>query len=394
MIDFELSEEQKQLQDVARRFAENEIKPIAAQVDNIVDPREAYPGEVIKKGFELGFHSLLIPEKYGGVGATPLEYAILLEELAAADLGMANAFHVVMSLSELIARTGTEEQCQRWLVPIAEDDTGTHLVGFGASEPSGGSEIFCPLPDPKLGTKTVAVKDGDEYVINGRKVYSSNAGVARLYGCLARTDTTRANAESCSVFFFPAETPGFSIGTIENKMGTRSSVNGEHVYEDMRLTKDNLLGEEGGGFETLNAIYDSNGMGLGSQAVGVARAAYEMALEYAREREIWGRPIGKYQSVGNMLVDMKADIEMARLLVRRVAWQCSNDSSEGALLPNMAKVYPADMARRVTINALQILGGAGYMKDYPAEKYVRDAMVFPIIGGANEVLKYFMSLKL
>lgn len=394
MIDFELSEEQKQLQDVARRFAENEIKPIAAQVDNIIDPREAYPREVIKKGFELGFHSLLIPEKYGGVGATPMEYAILLEELAAADLGMANAFHVVMSLSELIARTGTEEQCQRWLVPIAEDDTGTHLVGFGASEPSGGSEIFCPLPDPKLGTKTVAVKDGDEYVINGRKVYSSNAGVAKLYGCLARTDTTRANAESCSVFFFPADTPGFSIGTIENKMGTRSSVNGEHVYEDMRLTKDNLLGEEGGGFETLNAIYDSNGMGLGSQAVGVARAAYELALEYAREREIWGQPIGKYQSVGNMLVDMKADIEMARLLVRRVAWQCNNDSSEGVVLPNMAKVYPADMARRVTINALQILGGAGYMKDYPAEKYVRDAMVFPIIGGANEVLKYFMSLKL
>lgn len=394
MLDFELSEEQKQLQEVARRFAENEIKPIAAQVDNIVDPRQAYPGEVIKKGFELGFHSLLIPEKYGGIGATPMEYAILLEELAVADLGMANAFHVVMSLSELIARTGTEEQCQRWLVPIAEDDTGTHLVGFGASEPSGGSEIFCPLPDPKLGTRTVARKDGDEYVINGRKVYSSNAGVAKLYGCLARTDTTRANAESCSVFFFPADTPGFSIGAIENKMGTRSSVNGEHIYEDMRLTRDNLLGEEGGGFETLNAIYDSNGMGLGSQAVGVARAAYEMALEYAKEREIWGQPIGKYQSVGNMLVDMKADIEMARLLVRRVAWQCSNESPEGVLLPNMAKVYPAEMARRVTINALQILGGAGYMKDYPAEKYVRDAMVFPIIGGANEVLKYFMSLKL
>ncbi|NIN36783.1 MAG: hypothetical protein GTO60_17530 [Gammaproteobacteria bacterium] len=171
-------------------------------------------------------------------------------------------------------------------------------------------------------------------------------------------------------------------------------MNGEHLYDDMRLTKDNLLGEEGEGFATLNAIYDSNGMGLGSQAVGVARAAYEMALQYAREREIWGQPIGKYQSVGNMLVDMKADIEMSRLLVRKVAWQCSNECSEGKLLPNMAKVYPGEMARRVTINALQILGGAGYMKDFPAEKYVRDAMVMPIIGGANEVLKYFMSQKL
>lgn len=394
MIDFELSEEQRQLQETARRFAENEIKPIAIDVDRVLDPAQSYPKEVIRKGFELGFHSLLIPEKYGGIGATPLEYAILLEELAVADLGIANAFHVCMSLSELIAKTGTQEQCERWLVPIAEDDTGTHLIGFGATEPSGGSEIFCPLPDPKLGTKTVARKEGDEYVVTGRKVYSSNASVASLYGCLARTDTSAPNAQSCSVFFFPVDTPGFTIGTIENKMGTRSSMNGEHVYEEMRLSKDNLLGEEGGGFKTLNAIYDSNGMGLGSQAVGVARAAYEMALDYARERHIWGQPIGKYQAVGHMLVDMKADIEMSRLMVRRIAWQASNKSSEAALPPNLAKVYPAEMARRATINALQIMGGAGYMKDYPMEKWVRDAMVMPIIGGANEVLKSFMAQKI
>jgi len=394
MIGFELSDEQKQLQDVARRFAETEIKPIAAQVDNIADPRQAYPKDVIRKGFELGFHSLLIPEKYGGIGASPMEYAILLEELAVGDIGMANAFHVVMSMSEMIAKNGTEEQCERWLIPVAEDTTGSYLMCFGATEPSGGTEIFCPLPDPKLGTRTRAIKDGDHYVVNGRKLYSSNASVSQLYGLLARTDTTKSNAESCSVFFFPADTPGFSVGTIENKMGHRASMNGELIFEDMRLTKENLLGEEGGGFETINAIYDTNGVGTGSMAVGVARAAYEMALDYAKERKIWGQPIGHYQAVGNMLVDMKADLEMARLMVRRIAWQSSNVSSEGQLPPNMAKVYPAEMARRVTINAMQILGGAGYMKDYPAEKYVRDAMVLPIISGANEVLKYFMSLKL
>ncbi len=394
MIGFELSDEQKQLQEVARRFAETEIKPVAAQFDNVADPRQAYPKDVIRKGFELGFHSLLIPEKYGGVGASPMEYAILLEELAVADIGMANAFHVVMSMSEMISKNGTEEQCQRWLVPVAEDTTGEYLMCFGATEPSGGTEIFCPLPDPKLGTRTRARKDGDDYVINGRKLYSSNASVSKLYGLLARTDMTRPNAESCSVFFFPADTPGFSVGTIENKMGHRASMNGELIFEDMRLSKDNLLGKEGGGFETINAIYDTNGVGTGSMAVGVARAAYEMALQYAREREIWGQPIGHYQAVGNMLVDMKADLEMARLMVRRVAWQSGHVSSEGQLPPNMAKVYPAEMARRVTINAMQVLGGAGYMKDYPAEKYVRDAMVLPIISGANEVLKYFMSLRL
>jgi alkylation response protein AidB-like acyl-CoA dehydrogenase len=162
----------------------------------------------------------------------------------------------------------------------------------------------------------------------------------------------------------------------------------------MRLPRENMLGQEGAGFETINAIYDTNGVGTGTMAVGVARAAYEMALAYAKEREIWGQPIGKYQAIGNMLVDMKADLEMARLMVRRIAWQSENNPSEGKLPPNMAKVYPAEMARRVTVNAMQVLGGAGYMKDYPAEKYVRDAMVLPIISGANEVLKYFMSMKL
>ena len=394
MIGFELSDEQKQLQEVARKFAEKEIAPVATQIDSIADPREAFPEDVIRKGFELGFHSLRIPEQYGGVGGTALDYAILLEELAAGDIGMANAFHVVMTISEMIAKNGTAEQCERWLVPIAEDTSGSHLVCFGATEPSGGSEIFCPLPDPKLGTRSTAIRDGDHYVINGRKVFSSNASVSQLYGLMARTDTSKPNSESCSVFFFPADTPGFSIGTIEDKMGHRASMNGELVFEDMRLPKENMLGEEGAGFETINAVYDTNGVGTGSMAVGVARAAYDLALEYAKEREVWGQPIGKYQAIGNMLVDMKADLEMARLMVRRIAWQSENDSSGDKLPPNMAKVYPAEMARRVTINAMQVLGGGGYMKDYPVEKYVRDAMVLPIISGANEVLKYFMSLRL
>ena len=395
MIGFELSGEQRQLQDVARTFAEHEIRPVAAAVDRIADPRQAYPGDVIRKGFELGLHALLIPEEYGGMGGSTLDYAVLLEELAAGDIGMANAFHVVLSMSEMIARLGTREQCERWLRPIAADATGTHLICFGATEPSGGTEIFCPLPDPKLGTRTRAVRDGDHYVISGRKVYASNASVSKLYGVLARSDSSRANAESCSVFFLTPDTPGFSIGTVEDKMGHRASMNGELIFDNVRLPQENMLGVEGGGFETINAIYDTNGVGTGTMAVGVARAAYEAALRYAKEREIWGQPIGRYQAVGQMLVDMKADIEMARLMVRRIAWQSANrNSAEGMLPPNMAKVYPAEMARRVTVKAMQIFGGAGYMKDYPLEKYVRDAMVLPIISGANEVLKHFMAQRL
>lgn len=395
MIDFELSADQQQLQELAARFALNEMKPVAAAFDRVADPRRAFPKEVIRKGFELGFHALLIPEEYGGSGGSTLDYSVLLEELAVGDIGMANAFHVVMSNSEMIARMGTPEQRERWLKPIANDTNGDYLVCFGATEPSGGSEIFCPLPDPKLGTRTRATRDGDHYVINGSKVYSSNASVARLYGVLARNDTSKANVESCSVFFLPADTPGFSVGTIEDKMGHRASMNGELIFDNVRLSKDNMLGREGGGFETINAIYDTNGVGTGSMAVGVARAAYEAALNYAKEREIWGQPIGSYQAVGQMLVDMRADIETARLMVRRIAWQSAHrDCRAGLLPPTMAKVYPAEMARRVTIKAMQIFGGAGYMKDYPLEKYVRDAMVLPIISGANEVLKHFMAQRL
>ena len=391
MIGFELSEEQQQLQETARRFAEKEIKPIAAEVDSIADPTQSYPKDVIRKGFELGFHSMLVPEKYGGMGGSPLDYSIVLEELAVGDIGMANAFHATMSLTEMITKNGTEEQCERWLRPLCEDTTGSYLIGFGATEPSGGTEIFCPLPDPKMGTQTTARKHGSHYIINGRKSYTSNASVSSLYGVLARTDTERPNAESCSVFFFPSDTPGFSVGRIEDKMGHRASVNGELIFEDMKLPAENMLGQEGAGFDAIRRVYDTNGVGTGSMAVGVARAAYEMALDYAKERQVWGQSLTNYQAIGNLLVDMRADLEMARLLVRRVAWQATNVSSEGQIPPNMAKAYPAEMARRVTINAVQVLGGAGYMKDYPAEKYVRDAMVLPIISGGNEALKYFMS---
>lgn len=394
MINFTMTEEQRQLQSVARKFADCEIAPISAAIDGIADPCKAFPKEVVRKGFELGFHTVLVPSQYGGLEGTVLDYAILLEELAAGDIGIANAFHATISLTEMISEGGTPEQCERWLTPVCEDVTGEHLICFGATEPSGGTEIFCPLPDPKLGTRTTATRRGDSYVINGSKVFSSNASVAKLYGVLTRTDRTQANAKSCSVFFFPVDTPGFSIGTIEDKMGHRASMNGELIFENMELPKENMLGEEGKGFDIIRRVYDTNGVGTGAMAVGLARAAYEVALAYAKERNVWGEPLGKYQAIGNMLVDMKAEIEMARLIVHRVAWQNANPEALDKIPPNMAKVYPAEMARRVTVNAMQVLGGSGYMKDYPVEKYVRDAMVLPIISGGNQVLKYFMSLDL
>jgi len=393
MIDFQLTEEQQQLEATVRRFAENEIRPVAGEIDRISDPREAFPTEIIRKATELGFHTLLVPEDRGGMGGGLMEFSILLEELSYGDVGVGMSYMASNSTARLISHNGTDEQKKRWLEPYCNAGSDeSMLFGFGGTEPSGGTEIFCPEPDPKLGVRTTAKKDGDNYVINGRKCFITNGGFARLYGCLARTDRDRPNFESSSIFFVSPDSEGFSIGKIEDKMGHRAMANGELVFDDVVLSRDDMLGEEGSGLPMMLQVYNVNGVGTGALAVGLARAAYDMAVEYARDRKIWGRSINQYQSVSNMLVDMKMQIETSRLLVRRVAWAGDNGIHDTEVHHAMAKIYPTDMVKKVTTDALQILGGSGYMKDYPAEKYVRDSMVMPIYDGTNEVLRQFMAL--
>ncbi len=394
MIDFELTEEQKQLQETCRRFAEKAIKPRAAEIDRIVDPRESFPTDLIAKGFELGFHRVLVPEQYGGTGGGLVDFSIMMEELAAGDAGVAFSFACTGAISRMIAANATPEQCERWLVPLCQDRTGEWTMAFGGTEPSGGTEIFYAEGDPKFGTRTTARRKGDEYVINGSKVFATNAGRAGLYGCMARTDSTQPNFTSNSIFFFPAHTPGFSVGKIEDKMGHRASSNGELVFSDMRLPVENRLGEEGKGVEMLLHTYHGNSVGMGSLALGAARAAYEMALAYARERVIWGKPIITYQAVSRMLVNAKLSIETSRLLVRRIAWASDRGIAGDTVPPSLAKIHASETARQVTVDAMQVLGGYGYMKDYPAEKLVRDAMVIPIYDGTNEVLRHFTSMEL
>lgn len=393
MIDFSLSEDQRQLEDAVRRFAENAIKPAAAEIDKITDPTASFPAEITRKATELGFHTVLVPEEWGGMGGGLLEFSILMEELAAGDVGIGMSYMATNSVARMIARGGTDEQKERWLVPYCDTSGDVHhLFGFGGTEPSGGSEIFCPEPDVKLGVRTTARRDGDNFVVNGRKCFITNTGHAELYGCLARTDKDRANMEASSIFFLRSDTPGFSVGKIEDKMGHRAMSNGELLFDDMVLSRGDMLGEEGTGLPRMIETYNVNGVGTGALAVGLARAAYDMAVDYAREREIWGRPITQYQSVSNKLVDMKMQIEASRLLVRRVAWAADQDIHDNEVHHAMAKIYPTDMVKQVTADALQILGGSGYMKDFPAEKYVRDCMVMPIYDGTNEVLRQFMAL--
>ncbi len=396
MIDFSLTEEQKALQETARRFAINEIRPVAEELDRAHNPEKSFPLELIKQGMQLGFGTILIPEKYGGLGGNLIDCSLVTEELAYGDTGVADVIWVTMSMSRIINMGGNEAQKEKWLRAICEDETGTFIIGGGMTEPSGGSEIFCPLPDPSFGVRTTAVKNGDHYVINGRKSFITSGGVSKLYIILARTNKSVSNMEGCSIFLVPEGTPGLSFGKIEEKMGHRLSVVREIIFEDMQVPREYMIGEEGDGFRILLEVYEGNGVAAGSAAVGLARAAYDAALQYAQDRVIWGQPIMQYESVGSKLADMRMKIEASRALIWKLAWAAENPQQSKGLskLGSMAKVLPASFVREITIQAMEILGGYGYMMEFPVEKYVRDAMLFPIYDGTNDLLKRFIAQRL
>jgi acyl-CoA dehydrogenase len=390
MLDFSLSEEQKILKETAKRFAEKEIRPVVKELDRILDPAAGFPWEVVKKGNRLGFGKLLIPKEYGGYGGSLFDYALLLEALAYGDTGIAHAFMNNNSLGQIIALIGNEAQKEKWLRPLCDDDEGDFIIAGAITEPSGGTEVFCMLPDPKLGVRTTAHLEGNEYVINGQKNFVSFAGLAKLYCVMARTDQSKPNVEGCNLFYFFADTPGMTVGKIEDQMGHRTARVAEVFFENMRLPKENMLEKPGEGLQTTVEMYKSNGVGAGAMAIGLAQAAYDEALRYAKERISWGQPLIQHQAIGMKLAEMRMQIEAARSLVYRAIWAIEHPEESGELSkigPTMAKVYPTSLVRNITIEALQVLGGYGFMKDFPVEKYVRDSMVMPIYDGANEVLK-------
>jgi len=397
MLDFSLTEEQKVLKETVRKFAEKEIRPTVREVDKNPDPIASFPWAVVKKANKLGFGKILIPTKYGGYGGGLFDYALLLEELAYGDVGIAMIFMINNSLARIIAVEGNEEQKERWLRPISEDKEGDHIIAGAVTEPTGGSEVFCLLPDLQYGVRSTARLEGSEYVINGQKKFITSAGVAKLYCIMARTDPSKPNAEGCNIFYFPADTPGMRIGKIEDKMGNRTIQVAEIFFDNMRLPKESMLEKPGEGLKTTVEIYKANGVGCGAMAVGLAQAAYDEALKYAKERVSWGKPLIHHQAIAMKLADMRMEIEAARALIYRVIWAIEHSEESGDLFkigPTMAKVFPTSLVRKITVEAMQILGGYGYMKDSPVEKYVRDSMVMPIYDGANELLKIFISYDL
>lgn len=374
MIGFSLTEEQEALKAMAREFAEKEMKPNAAKYDK----EEEFPEDIMKKAFEVGFLTCKIPKKYGGEELNDVDTVIISEELAAGCAGMYTTMMVNALAYTPIILFGTDEQKKKFLTPHTEKMS---FAAFCLTEREAGSDAGA--------LKATAKKVGSEYVINGSKCFISNAGIASLYVVFANSNPDKG-MRGISAFIVPRETPGLTIGKVEDKMGQRASNTAEVIFEDVKVPEENLLGKEGIGFIIAMKTLDKTRAPVGAAGVGVARAALQYAIEYAKTRIQFGKPIALFQHIAFQIAQMAMEINAARHLVWHAAWlldqgkPCGKESA-------MAKAYGSDLAMKVTTEALQILGGYGYMKDFPMEKLMRDAKLLQIYEGTNEIQRMVIS---
>lgn len=370
-MNFELTEEQNLIRGMVREFAETEVAPTAA----IRDEEERFDRPLMfDRLAELGLTGIVFPEEYGGAGADYISYAIAVEELSrvCASTGVTLSAHLSLCANP-IYMFGSEEQKQQYLVPLA---SGEKMGAFGLTEPSAGTDAG--------GTKTTAVKDGDGWLLNGTKIFITNAGEAETYVVFARTDKQAQKHHGISAFIVDKNTPGFSFGKKEKKMGIRSSPTMELVFENCRIDGSQLLGEEGQGFKIAMKTLDGGRIGIASQALGIAQGALEAAVNYAKERKQFDTPIARFQGVQFQLADMATQIEASRLLVYSSAYKASNGISYSQASA-MAKLMASETAMRVTTQAVQILGGYGYTREFPVERMMRDAKITEIYEGTSEV---------
>jgi len=374
MISFELTDEQKELQTMVRKFTKNEIIPVAAEYDQ----KNEMPWPIIQKGFEIGLWNFNLPLKYDGLELDHVTEAILIEELAYGCLGISGAWDGNTLALTPILIAGTEEQQDRWLPQFAKKPI---LASFCLTEPGAGSDV--------RSMTTRAEKDGDDYIINGSKCFITHGGIASMYTVFAKIKGTN----KISAFLVAGDNPGVSMGKVEDKLGDRASHIAEVIFEDVRVPAKDLLGQEGEGFKIAMQTLDRTRMSIGAAAVGVARRALEESIEYAKVRTQFGKPIGQHQGVGFMLADMATKVEAARSLVLLAASEIDAhriDPKFGA----MCKLYAADIAMEVTVDAVQIHGGYGYMKDYPVEKLMRDAKILQIYEGTQQVQRMVIAGRL
>src|SRR5690625_4211002 len=357
------------LQKMVRDFSLKEVEPTAA----VRDEEERFDREIFDKMADLGLTGIPWPEKYGGIGADYVSYVIAVEELSrvCASTGVTLSAHVSLA-SWPIYQYGTEEQKKNFLKRLAE---GSALGAFALSEPGAGSDV--------ASMRMTATKDGDYYMLNGNKVWITNGEVDDIYVVLAKTDQD-AQHRGISAFIVEKGTEGFSFGKKEKKLGIRSSPTSELIFENCRIPKENLLGAEGEGFKIAMTTLDGGRSGIAAQAVGIAQGALDAATNYAKEREQFGKPIAYNQGVSFKLADMATETEAARLLTYQAAWR-ESEGLDYSKASAMAKLFAGDTAMKHTVEAVQIFGGYGYTKDYPVERYMRDAKITQIYEGTNEI---------
>ena len=367
---YKLTEEQLEMQQMFRDFAEKEVAPIAIEIDE----NHRFPEENVAKMQELGFFGIPFDEEYGGIGLDTLTYVLCVEELSkcCASTGVILSAHTSLC-ADAINKFGNEGQKEKFLTPLA---SGEKLGAFALTEPDAGTDAS--------GQKTVAVKDGDEYVLNGTKIFITNAGYADIYVVFAMTDEEQGT-KGISAFIVEKGTPGFDFGTKEDKMGIKASSTMELVFRDCRIPAANLLGEEGKGFKYAMQTLDGGRIGIAAQALGIAEGALNKAIKYVKERQQFGRPIAKFQNTQFKLAEMAIDIESARHLVYKAA--TLKDAGESyTVAAAEAKLKAARVAMDVTTKAVQLFGGYGYVKEYEVERMMRDAKITEIYEGTSEVM--------
>jgi butyryl-CoA dehydrogenase len=377
-MDYLLTDGQKMIQELSRKIAEEKIKPVAAKYDE----SEEYPWEIIQICAQSDLFAIFVPVEFGGTGGGVLDLCIATEELSRACGGIAVCYAASALGTFPIILFGNDEQKKKYLPDLA---SGKKVAAFGITEPEAGSDASA--------IKTTARKEGNHYILNGIKHFITNGGDAETYSIIAMTDKTKG-ARGASAFIVEKGTPGFTFGKKEDKLGIRASSTRELIFTDCKIPKENLLSKEGMGFIVTMKTFDMSRPGVAAQALGIAQGSLDVAVKYAKERQQFGKSISSFQGIQWMLADMATQVEAARSLIYSCARAIDAGCKDVGAASAMAKMFASDIAMKVTTDAVQILGGYGYMKDYPAEKYMRDAKITQIYEGTNQIQRNIIALSL